>query len=95
VLAVMFNGLTTITGFGSLLVAHHRGVWGLGLLLVIGSVMTLTAALVVLPTLMRLGGERRRSLAEKQGRESVIVGRHADRNGAAAPAPVPIAVDSA
>jgi len=94
VLAVMFNGLTTITGFGSLLVAHHRGVWGLGLLLVIGSVMTLTASLVVLPTLMRLGGERLRSPAEKQGRESVV-GRHADRNGAAAPAPVPIAVDSA
>jgi hypothetical protein len=89
VLAVMFNGLTTITGFGSLLVAHHRGVWGLGLLLVIGSVMTLTTALVVLPTLMRLGAERLRSPTEKQGRESVIVGRHADSNGAAAPAPVP------
>jgi len=29
-------------------------VWSLGLLLVIGSVMTLAASLVVLPTLMRL-----------------------------------------
>jgi uncharacterized protein len=54
VMAVMYNGLTTITGFGSLLVAHHRGVWSLGLLLVIGSVMTLAASLVVLPTLLRL-----------------------------------------
>jgi len=54
VMAVMFNGLTTITGFGSLLVAHHRGVFSLGLLLVIGSVVTLAASLVVLPTLMRL-----------------------------------------
>jgi hypothetical protein len=54
VMAVLFNGLTTITGFGSLLVAHHRGVWSLGLLLVIGSVMTLAASLVVLPTLLRL-----------------------------------------
>jgi uncharacterized protein len=54
VMAVMFNGLTTITGFGCLLVAHHRGVWSLGLLLVIGSVVTLAASLVVLPTLMRL-----------------------------------------
>jgi len=60
VLGVMFNGLTTLAGFGSLLVAHHRGVWSLGLLLVIGSAMTLTASLVVLPTLVRLG-ERRRS----------------------------------
>jgi hopanoid biosynthesis associated RND transporter like protein HpnN len=57
VMAVLFNGLTTITGFGSLLVAHHRGVWSLGLLLVIGSVVTLAASLVVLPTLMRLRAE--------------------------------------
>ena len=67
VMAVMFNGLTTIAGFGSLLVAHHRGVWSLGLLLVIGSAMTLAASLVVLPTLVRLGGERRRSLADRHG----------------------------
>jgi uncharacterized protein len=60
VLGVVFNGLTTLAGFGSLLVAHHRGVWSLGLLLVIGSAMTLTASLVVLPTLVRLG-ERQRS----------------------------------
>ena len=53
----MFNGLTTMAGFGSLLVAHHRGVWSLGLLLVIGSAMTLTASLVVLPTLVHLAGQ--------------------------------------
>jgi hypothetical protein len=35
-------------------------VWSLGLLLVIGSAMTLTASLVVLPALIRLG-ERLRS----------------------------------
>jgi uncharacterized membrane protein YdfJ with MMPL/SSD domain len=86
---VMFNGLTTITGFGSLLVAHHRGVWSLGLLLVIGSVLTLAASLVVLPTLLRLVGERRRSPAEERHSEYAIVARHAARNGAAAPAPVP------
>jgi len=58
VLGVVFNGLTTLAGFGSLLVAHHRGMWSLGLLLVIGSAMTLTASLVVLPTLVRLGERR-------------------------------------
>ena len=47
------NGLTTMASFGSLLVAHHRGVWSLGVL-VIGSAMTLTASLLVLPTLARL-----------------------------------------
>jgi hypothetical protein len=61
---VALNGLTTMAGFGSLLVAHHRGVWSLGLLLVIGSAMTLTASLVVLPTLVRLGGQRLQSPAE-------------------------------
>ena len=59
VMGVVFNGLTTMAGFGSLLVAHHRGVWSLGLLLVIGSAMTLTASLVVLPTLVRLAARRR------------------------------------
>jgi len=89
VMAVMFNGLTTITGFGSLLVAHHRGVWSLGLLLVIGSVTTLTASLVVLPTLMRLRGERVPSRAQGRDPELTIVGRHADTNGAAGPAHAP------
>ena len=57
-MGVVFNGLTTIAGSGSLLVEHHRGVWSLGVLLVIGSAMTLIASLVVLPTLVHLGGER-------------------------------------
>jgi uncharacterized membrane protein YdfJ with MMPL/SSD domain len=55
-LAVLFNGLTTITGFGSLLLAHHRGVWSLGLLLTCGSLASLVAALVVLPVLIRRFG---------------------------------------
>ena len=66
-MAVMFNGLTTITGFGSLLVANHRGVWSLGLLLVIGSTATLTASLVVLPTLVHFTGQPLRSPADRQG----------------------------
>jgi hypothetical protein len=71
-MGVVFNGLTTMAGFGSLLVAHHRGVWSLGLLLVIGSAMTLTASLVVLPTLVRLGGERLRFPAEERDPESAL-----------------------
>ena len=54
ILAVAFNGLTTIAGFGSLLLAHHRGIWSLGLLLTCGSLASLVAALVVLPVLIRL-----------------------------------------
>jgi len=72
VMSVALNGLTTMAGFGSLLVAHHRGVWSLGLLLVIGSAMTLAASLVVLPTLVRLA-ERRRSPAADQGLAAATV----------------------
>jgi uncharacterized protein len=61
VMAVAFNGLSTITGFGSLLVAHHRGIWSLGLLLTCGSVASLVAALVVLPVLVRLLGQSPRT----------------------------------
>ena len=74
VMGVVFNGLTTIAGFGSLLVAHHRGVWSLGLLLAIGTTMTLAASLVVLPTLVHLAGERRRPPATDQGRTLLAVG---------------------
>src|SRR5574341_1218439 len=52
--AVLVNGLTTIAGFGSLMVADHRGIFGLGLLLTLGTATSLIAALVVLPVLLRL-----------------------------------------
>ncbi len=53
-MAVALNGLTTIAGFGSLLVARHRGIQSLGLLLTLGSAVSLIASLVVLPALIRL-----------------------------------------
>ena len=53
VMAVLVNGLTTIAGFGSMMVADHRGIFGLGLLLTIGTLTSLVAALVVLPTVLR------------------------------------------
>jgi hypothetical protein len=58
VMGVVFNGLTTIAGFGTLLVADHRGVWSLGVVLAIGSAMTLATSLVVLPTLLHLAHKR-------------------------------------
>ena len=53
-MAVLVNGLTTIVGFGSLMIADHRGIFGLGLLLTLGTATSLIAALVVLPVLLRL-----------------------------------------
>ena len=62
--AVMVNGLTTITGFGCMLVAHHRGIWSLGLLLTIGSATSLAASLIVLPALIRLFAGKRDDTAQ-------------------------------
>jgi len=56
VMAVLLNGLTTAAGFGSLLVAHHQGIWSLGLLLMLGSGACLVSSLLVLPVLIRLVG---------------------------------------
>ncbi len=60
VLAVLLNGLTTIAGFGSPLVAHHRGIFGLGLLLTIGAAASLVAALLVLPAVVNVAPPRPR-----------------------------------
>src|SRR5207244_13259198 len=53
-IGVLVSGLTTIVGFVSLMIADHRGIFGLGLLLTLGSATSLVAALVVLPVLLRL-----------------------------------------
>ncbi len=54
VMGVLVAGLTTIVGFGSLMIADHRGIFGLGLLLTLGSATSLVAALVVMPVLLGL-----------------------------------------
>ena len=55
-MGVLLNGLTTMAGFASLMVARHQGIFGLGLLLTIGAGVSLIASLVVLPVLMELFG---------------------------------------
>ena len=52
--AVALNGLTTLAGFGALMVGRHQGIFSLGLLLSIGTVAPLAASLVLLPALVRL-----------------------------------------
>jgi uncharacterized protein len=54
IMAVALNGVTTIVGLGSLMVAQHQGIFGLGLLLTLGSFCALSASLVVLPVILRL-----------------------------------------
>ena len=57
--AVVLSALTTIASFGTLGFSSHRGLASLGQLLTLGLAMILVCNLVVLPSLVRLGGLRR------------------------------------
>ena len=52
-------GLTTILGFGTLILARHRGMASLGLALTLGVTFCMIAALVLLPALLRWFDERK------------------------------------
>ena len=54
VMGVALSGISTVVGFGSLMIAHHQGIYSLGLLLTLGSACGLCAALIVLPVILRL-----------------------------------------
>ena len=58
IMAVFVSGLTTIVGFGTLMIADHRGIYSLGLLLTLGTAASLIASLIVLPVLLRMSGEQ-------------------------------------
>jgi predicted RND superfamily exporter protein len=54
VMGVALSGISTMVGFGSLMIARHQGIYSLGLLLTIGAGCGLVASLVVLPVILRL-----------------------------------------
>lgn len=51
---IMVAALTTILGFGTLMISHHRGLAGLGLLLTLGVTCCMLTALIFLPAVLRL-----------------------------------------
>jgi len=51
--------------------AKHRGMFGLGLLLTLGTIASLAAALVVLPVLLRMV-QQRRDARRPVSRESLV-----------------------
>jgi len=57
--AVLVSGLTTCAGFGSLMLAQHRGIATLGLVMTIGVATCMIAGLVVLPAILNLWRNRR------------------------------------
>ena len=58
--AILIASLTTMVGFGSLMLATHRGMASLGALLVIGVGACTVAAMIVLPNLLIVTGIARR-----------------------------------
>jgi uncharacterized protein len=54
VMAVALSGVSTMVGFGSLMIARHQGIYSLGLLLTLGAACGLFASLAVLPVILRL-----------------------------------------
>ena len=52
--AVVLTSLTTMVGFGSMMIAAHRGLWSLGVVLTIGVGSCLFVALVLVPALLTL-----------------------------------------
>jgi len=52
--AVLVSGLTAIAGFGSLILAQHRGIRSLGIIMATGIATCMIAALIFLPALLNL-----------------------------------------
>ncbi len=58
--AVLVSGLVAIAGFGSLMLAQHRGIRSLGLVMSVGIAACMLAALAVLPAVLNLLSRYRR-----------------------------------
>jgi len=52
--AILVSALTTVAGFGSLMIADHRGIESLGFVMALGTGTCMMAALVFLPALLTL-----------------------------------------
>ena len=61
---ILVKALTTVLGFGTLMIAHHRGMASLGLILTVGVTCCMLTALVFLPALLYVMGGRCKKPAE-------------------------------
>ena len=52
--SVLVSGLTTIAGFGSLVIADHRGISSLGFIMAVGTTTCMVVGLTFLPALLNL-----------------------------------------
>jgi uncharacterized membrane protein YdfJ with MMPL/SSD domain len=74
--SVMLTSLTTMIGFGSLMIASHKGLQSLGRVLTIGVSCCLFTSLVILPALLVwLSRNRSISQVDKQSLDRPIIPR--------------------
>jgi len=66
--AVVFSSLSTIVGFGSLMISRHWGIFSVGLLLTVGVASVLLASVTVLPSLLAILSARGRGRLMRQTR---------------------------
>jgi hopanoid biosynthesis associated RND transporter like protein HpnN len=64
--AVFVSALTTIVGFGSLMLAKHQGIASLGCVMAVGTTTCMVAALTFLPALLNLLSHRGWSMDKKK-----------------------------
>lgn len=64
--AVFISALTTIVGFGSLILAKHQGISSLGCVMAVGTTTCMLAALMFLPAILNLLSHRGWSLDKKK-----------------------------
>lgn len=78
--AVLVSGLTTVAGFGSLILAKHQGIVSLGFVMSVGVVAAMLAGLISLPALLMI--LPRAALAKKEPSDTnapVSLGREEPR----------------
>jgi hypothetical protein len=63
---IFVAGLTTLLGFGTLMISNHRGLAGLGLILTLGVAGSMLTALVLLPACLKYRSERARQGSPRQ-----------------------------
>ncbi|MEK6660757.1 MAG: MMPL family transporter, partial [candidate division NC10 bacterium] len=63
---VALSSLTTMIGFGSLMIAHHRGAFSIGLLVTLGVGSILVVSLTLLPALLTVAARRPLIMGEER-----------------------------
>ncbi len=69
--AVFVSGLTTIAGFGSLIIAKHQGIQSLGAVMAVGVTTCMIAALTFVPALLNLTNRQKKQPSVENARSTL------------------------